>query len=160
VVCCTALLIERGVATTAQMVSAVATDWTAWTTVHLDSSGREFRENGNRNQWDMLQSNPCGLSLTLHCSLSGVWRPCGCDLLRTVAEQCRSEQIVSAVATGLMAWKTVRLDSSGREYRGIGSPNQCDMPQSHSGDRSGSFECESAFDRSKITVVGPVREFL
>ena len=75
VVCCTALLMERGVATTAQMVSAVATDWTAWTTVHLDSSGREYRENGNRNQWDMLQSKPCGLCLALHCLLSGVWRP-------------------------------------------------------------------------------------
>ena len=105
--------------------SFVTTGLTAWETVLVDCCTALLTERGVATMW--------------------------MGLLRTVAEQCRSEQIVSAVATGLTAWKTVRLDSSGREYRGIGSPNQCDMPQSHSGDRSGSFECESAFARSKIT---------
>ncbi len=74
VVCCSALLMERAVVTTMQMVSAVATAWTAWTTLHLDLSGREFRANGNWNQWDMLQSKPCGLCLALHRLLGGAWR--------------------------------------------------------------------------------------
>ena len=43
-----------------------------------------------------------------------------------------SELILSVVATGLTAWNTARLDSSVGGYGGIGSPNQCDMPQSHS----------------------------
>ena len=70
----------------------------------------------------------CCTALLTERGVATMWM----GLLGTAAQQPRSELILSVVATGLTAWNTARLDSSVGGYGGIGSPNQCDMPQSHS----------------------------